>query len=166
MDISKKFNEHDATIKAFVRSRVRDENEVNDVMQEVWKAAIKKVDSYDPKRPFGGWIFGMARLQVLKWRQKKARSKEIISSELIEQLGVNVDKHAHKLTEMVELLMSCLKDIDIGSRTLLTMKYYDGMSAEQMGNRLGKSPDAISMSMTRARRELKKLMTRKMGECT
>ena len=65
-------------------------HETDDLSQVVWQVLWKKLDEFDERRSFKAWSFGIARLEVLKWRQRKARSREVGGT----GLGLAIAKHA------------------------------------------------------------------------
>jgi len=52
-------------LRAYVRSKISNEDDAYDVVQNANQVLINKEDQYDNSRPFKGWAFGVARWQVL-----------------------------------------------------------------------------------------------------
>ena len=64
---------------AYVKSRVQNKEDADDVVQETNQVLINKEDQYDTERPFKGWAFGVARWQVLAHYKKLKRSAPVQS---------------------------------------------------------------------------------------
>ena len=71
------FVEQDAVLRSYVYAATRSHADADDVLQEIWKTLAVKLDQYDETRSFRAWALGVARIQLLKWRQGKARSREM-----------------------------------------------------------------------------------------
>ena len=53
--------EHAQALDLFLRARLRDPGDVDDVFQEALIVAWRRLADYDPERRFGPWIRGIAR---------------------------------------------------------------------------------------------------------
>ena len=78
-------------VERYVFSMLPRPADASEVVQEVSVRLWEKWDSYDKERPFLPWAMRFAYLQVLKWRQSKARDKLIFSDELLAQIKVTND---------------------------------------------------------------------------
>lgn len=66
--------------------------------------------------------------------------------------------------EMSRLLMEAKAELDLGLVALLTLHYEMDLSSKEIAERLGRTRAGIVMSITRARRQMRKLMEEKMAE--
>ena len=74
---------------SFIRSRVINESDANDVMQESNRVLIKKEKDYDPKYSFKSWALGIAKWQVLAYFKRRKRAVPILSLDISEELNPN-----------------------------------------------------------------------------
>ena len=65
--------EHQAGVRAFIRALGVDEAWVDDVAQETFLIAYRKLDHWDRTREAGPWLRGIARRLALNERRKAAR---------------------------------------------------------------------------------------------
>src|SRR5579863_1010667 len=49
------------SVTRFLRTRIADPNELEDVYQEVFMALYESRHTYEPERPFEPWLFAIAR---------------------------------------------------------------------------------------------------------
>ena len=145
----------DSAVRAYVRSVTGGHRETEDVIQEVWRVVCRKIGEYDPQRPFRAWVLGIARLQLLKWRQSLARSREVLTPEVIELLAETADECREELDLRSQFLRDCLAKLPASSRQLLQLKYYGGLTAMAVATELGRTPASVEMALVRLRRTLR-----------
>jgi len=149
---------------AYVYSIVKNLTDTQDILQEAFKKMVMKLDSYDPSRPFEAWAIGFIRLQVLKYRQNKARDPSMeLSEELLNTLSEDAtDDEAFRLKRenMYSAIEDGIKTLSPFLANLIKMKYQRDMSDNEIAIELGKNVGAIEMGLTRARRLLKDFVSK------
>lgn len=66
----------DAPLRAFLRQRVTDPADADDLAQETLLRAYQKLDRYDPARPFTTWLYTIGkRLAINRHRAEKRRER-------------------------------------------------------------------------------------------
>jgi len=151
----KHFLAAEAVLKAYLLSASGDMNSADELLGEVSSVLWEKFDRYDPARPFRPWALGVARLEVLKWRQSLARKREVLSPEAIDALADTADKCAAELDERLIHLRSCLESIGAATRKVLRLRYWRRLRVSQIAEQVGKSTAAVEMTLVRARRGLR-----------
>jgi len=145
----------DAVVRAYVYSVTRGHRETEDVIQEVWRVACQKIGDFDDSRPFRPWILGITRLQLLKWRQSQARSREVLAPDVLDLLAETAETCREELDLRGQYLRECLKRLPDNGRRILQMKYFDEMKIGDVAARLRKSVAAVEMALVRLRRMLR-----------
>ena len=74
---------------SFIRGRVINESDANDVMQESNRVLITKEEDYNPKYPFKSWALGIAKWQVLAYFKRCKRAVPLLSLDISEELNPN-----------------------------------------------------------------------------
>src|SRR5258708_3021853 len=74
-------------VNAYLLAATRDMNQADDLFQEVSSVLWEKFDTFEEGTAFDAWALTVARLEVLKWKQRLARSKLILSSDVLEALS-------------------------------------------------------------------------------
>ncbi|MBU4429931.1 MAG: sigma-70 family RNA polymerase sigma factor [Verrucomicrobia bacterium] len=154
----------DAVVRAYVRSCTMGHRETDDVLQEIWKVVCVKIGQYDESRPFRAWVMGIARMQVLKWRQTQARSREVLSPETIELFAETAMEHGDELDFRRQHLRECLSRIPALGRQIMRLKYFDGLTIATIGLQMKKSTAAIEMALVRFRRFLRACIEKQLVE--
>ena len=155
--------EEDAVVRAYVYAVTRGHRETQDVIQEVWRVVCRKIGEYDERKPFRAWVLGITRLQVLKWRQGVARSREVLAPDILELLAATAAEERQELDLRRQYLLKCLERLPDNSRNILHMKYFDGLKSVMIAARLNRSLAAVEMTLVRVRRVLRQCIEEKIA---
>ena len=147
--------------------------DVADVVQEVILAAANGARHFDPQHgSLWNWLMGIARRQVaLQFRQRTSRlenarrwwlSRDGSAGQWVAG-SCDAPPNALESKELVSLVRVALFELPMHYQTLLTCKYLDGLSAEEICGRTGGSPDAVRARLPRARRAFRKVFLRLAG---
>jgi RNA polymerase sigma-70 factor (ECF subfamily) len=122
-----------------------------DVTQETWLAAIRRLRSFDPGRgPFFAWLRGIAanaaRNACRARRRQGQRCRSLVVGD--DSPGPTVDRAATEKAERVALALAALPD---HYEAVLRAKYLDQMTVEQIALAEGTSPKGVESLLTRAR---------------
>ena len=86
-------------LRSYLLAATGDVHAADDLLQEVSSVLWEKLDQYDEARPFRAWALGIARLEVLKWRQRLARSREALSGDTLGALAEAAAELAPEIDE-------------------------------------------------------------------
>ncbi len=159
----KHFLPAEAVLKAYLLSATGDMHAADDLLQEVSSVLWEKFDRYDQARPFGPWALGIARLEVLKWRQRLARKREVLSTEAVEALMDTATDHAGEVDERLAHLRHCLDGLAGKTRQVLRLRYWRMLRVQQIAEHMSKSAAAIEMALVRVRRALRTCVEKKLS---
>lgn len=81
---------HEPSLRAFVRSCCPKAQEVDDIMQEVSVAALRKFSTLDDHAAFGTWACLIARYELLSARRRFARDRLVLAEDIVELLAEEV----------------------------------------------------------------------------
>ena len=149
--------------------------DVADVVQETMLAAARSAHTFDAARgSLWLWIWGIARMQVaLHFRKQKRHDRLKQSGEwltasngrLSRWLDGTDDTPADLLesAELALLVRTTLNELPDDYADLLTAKYLDGDSVEQIAGRDGSTGTAIRSKLARAREAFRLAFARLTG---
>ncbi len=137
----------------FLRRRVADPHELEDVYQEVFMAIFEARHTYEPGRPFEPWLFAIARnITVDYTRRRWSRSHwEELVAEPPERSADTWNTAAPELEAVLAKLPS-------DQRQAFSMLKLDGLSLEAAAARAGVSVGALKVRAHRAYKALKRLI--------
>ena len=148
-------------LRAFLLSATGRLHASEDLLQTIATVLWEKREQFDATQPFRPWVLGIARLEVLKWRQSLARCKEVLCEESILLLADSVVQHAEELDQRRHYLQECIELLDDRQQNVLRMKYGHGFGIAAIAARVGKSVAAVEMLLVRLRRTLRACIEKK-----
>ena len=137
----------------FLKRRVADPQELEDVYQEVFMAVFEARHTYEVGRPFEPWFFAIARNIAVDYsRRRWARAHwEELVAEPPEQPADTSNAAAPELS-------SVLAQLPRDQREAFSMLKLDGLSVDAAAARAGISVGALKVRAHRAYKSLKRLI--------
>ena len=135
-------------------SRLIGKNEatVADVFQETLLAVAKSGRNLKDDSRLWSWLATIAHNQsALHWRKQSRRQTELLTDESVAERSVDTLLQQ----ENIETVRGLLVQLPADYVTVLTAKYVDGLSANQIADQLGEGVEAIRSRLARARKEFR-----------
>lgn len=145
------YEEHEDSLRLFVRSLLFSRDEEREVMQEVSAVLWQKFDASLDSSAFARWAFGVARMEVLSFRRDRARDRLTFGSEASELLAQTVVEQADALEAERRALEVCLKKLPSGQRALVQSAYAPGVKMDQLASQLGRTAMSLYKTLHRIR---------------
>jgi RNA polymerase sigma-70 factor (ECF subfamily) len=132
-----------------------DETAARELAQTVMLTAAAKLGPVSTETHLWNWLARVARQQWGKRAKRSAREGEVI------QYGESPETAAEPNPDrqLEEALDSAMDKLDPDTRRVVEMFYHDGLSHQEIGERTGASPKAISSRIERAREKLRELIS-------
>ena len=131
--------------------------QAEDLVQEVFLAAMQNIRAYTGKSSLQGWLIGIARHKVDDHYRQVLRDSRLDDVEALDiESGEDIEAASHQSyqrSKALELLGRLREDY----RLLLRWRYWDLKSASEMAELTGKSEKAIERAVARARVQFRKL---------
>ncbi len=155
-------------LSAFVYGLLRDSHLAEDVLQEVWVRLAAEVGKGTRIENQGAWCRGMARNLVLRHWERQRTSKVVADSELlakfldrVEEAFAEDDQTTDEWAVRQAALDECVANLPERSRHLLTLKYEQRVSIEEIALALDFAFEAVTKALYRLRRALLECVERK-----
>lgn len=142
------FVKHRSDLFAFVLSIVRDFAFAEEVLQEVAVVVCDQWEDFEPGTQFGAWAARIARNKIFNM-SRAARRELPLSPEAIEAVGRAAE--AEPQAGGLDAVRICLDGLTARVRSLLTMRYREGMSGSEIARRTKTTVTAVHMALSRAR---------------
>ncbi len=153
--------QHEPELRAFVRSCCPKAQEVDDVMQEVSVAALRKFSTLDDHSAFGAWACLIARYELLTARRRHARDRLVLSEDIITMLADEGACELELRKEQLQALDQCIKKLTPDRRELAITAYSAGTTVREMARRMKKTEGSLYQMLARIRTELHRCVSRK-----
>jgi len=150
-------------IAAFVRGMVRDHGRAEDVTQEVFLSALRRMGQTDRPIAFRPWVYEIARNACIDHFRRSSRTNEVpFHGE--DSGGPDDPAHlaaptagpdaavAHK--QELDLLRGAFGGLSASHHEILVLRELEGLSYREIGDRMGLTRPAVESTLFRARRRL------------
>jgi RNA polymerase sigma-70 factor (ECF subfamily) len=144
-------------IYGFALNRLADPAEAEDVTQEVFLQVHRSLASFEGRSSLLTWMFGIAHNQVC--RRFRRKRPPMLSFDDLDRLEVCADEcPADRRLEAARMLRRCgeVADAELSpsQRRIFYLRYADNCSNRSIAQQLGKSNQAVKISLFRTRRTL------------
>ncbi|MDD5519874.1 MAG: sigma-70 family RNA polymerase sigma factor [Kiritimatiellae bacterium] len=148
---------YQGNIRACLAVRLTNTFEADDLAQETFIVAFRKINDFDSTRPFGPWLRSIA-FNLLRNFWHKHKAEPVGHSE---ELALLVDEHiALNYSERNELnalntLRECMKKLDESMRRLVELRYHENLPLADLMKKLNINHSTLTMRLHRVRFSLK-----------
>lgn len=144
-----------------IRRFVLYHEDADDVLQNTFLKAWKKLDSFQRKSKLSTWLFSIAVNESLNYIDKKRREKNALSDmSVAEKLAADAYFDGDKAQSLLYEAVSRLPDVQ---RTVFTLRYFDEMKYSEMSHILSTSEGALKASYHIAVRKIHDYLAKKDG---
>jgi len=150
-------------VLALIAARVRGRNDVEDLAQEVFLRAWKRLPELREPRKFAGWLARIAVNAALDHRRRAAvrpRTGSLGEDGAAEPAAGDAPAdRGLLLREDFARVLEALGTLDARSQAAVVLRYREGLAVKEVAERLGDSPAAVAMRLTRALRALRERLS-------
>lgn len=151
-------------VRSFIFGTVRNLHDAEDILQEVARSAFVSFDSYDPARPFNGWVMTLARRRVVDHFRKAGSDTIAFDESTLDALG-EAHESLHDVTHARRVALdACMKQIHERGRLALEMRYKENRAVKDIAASMKTSPHAISVLLYKVKASLADCIDRKVAE--
>ena len=158
------YQRYQPRIGGYVRGMVRDDGRAEDITQEVFMAALRRMREHDEREiVFKPWIFEIAKNKCIDAFRRTRHTSEV-SFDARDALGA--DEH-DRLAEpgatpdsavegkvAIDNLCGAFGGLSQVHHDILVLREFEGLSYREIGDRLGMSRPAVESTLFRARKRL------------
>jgi len=157
------FRRYHGQIVAYVRGIVSDHGGADDIVQDVFISAYRKLLSSDREIAFRPWVYEIAKNACIDQLRRARRASEVsIHSERFTDrdegrlAAAALSTHAEvSRRERLESLKMAFNELPPRQHDVLVMRELEGLSYDKIGSRVGLSRSAVESMLFRARKRLK-----------
>jgi RNA polymerase sigma-70 factor (ECF subfamily) len=151
---------HQGSVYGFLRSRLLQASDADDLMQETFLRAYTGRARFDSSGLVGPWLIGIARNVLREHARKGKRRREVAWTELCIELEELIEQDDGVYDDMLKHLPGCLDALGPSARQAIDLRYACKLRLAEIGNRLRRSEGAAKLLMFRARQALKNCLER------
>lgn len=139
------------SVRFFIAVRSPDPSDVDDVAQEVYVTAFRRLDSFQPSDPFAAWLRGIA-MNLIRNRRRRHRPQLLAD---VTTLLDPPEAVPEPDSDPIEALQECVKGVEERAARILRAKYVDRLSLAEIAGAEGGNAKAISVTLVRIRKRLR-----------
>jgi RNA polymerase sigma-70 factor, ECF subfamily len=150
---------------ATARKYARREGEVEDIVQEIFIKAFKKLGSFRREAPFEHWIMTISVRTCYDYLRKHQRNKVSNFSEitqddfdLLEFYGDDGQPDRENQEAASKLIHDLMEQLSPASRMVITLLDIEGKSVKAIAQATGWSVSLVKVRAFRARKEMRRLL--------
>ena len=156
-------NKYQKSVHALVWRKIGDFHIAEELTQDVFLKAYKRLSTLKRPEQFPGWLYVIATRHCFSWLRKKqvpTKSLEAMSMEELEEACYAQYEVLRNETAAIEqrreLVKRLLDKLPESERTVVTLYYLAEMSGAEISQFLGVSPNTVRSRLHRARQRLEK----------
>ena len=136
---------------------VNDTMEAEDVMQEAFLSAFKKMDSYKGEVSFGAWLKKIVVNRSLDYLKKRK-----VQFEEVNERTAQISDYQMETKEVdVQRIKNAVQELPDGYRIVLSLYLIEGYDHEEISQILGISNSSSRTQLLRAKNKLKMILNDK-----
>ena len=142
---------HRTMLKAYVQAIVRDAALAEDTFSDVTLEIVRAWSRFDQARAFEPWARGLARRVALANLRKHNRPLVVLDEAVLESIGAELDQFGRESDHEAdcEALHRCLGKLSPANHTLVRMRYFDGLSYDEIARAVDRAPNALYVAFNR-----------------
>ena len=148
-DVKKLYLEHQLKLKVFIRKRVSNEEDSEDILQDVFYQLIKTIEgNFNPIEQVTAWLYRVTRNTIIN-KGKKKREEILPVSQYEEEdsilddfsevlLGNDTSPETEYMRSLVwEELEKALSELPLEQREIFELTEFDGLSVKEISKTTG-----------------------------
>ena len=156
---------HNRRLYRAVRSVLKDEGEVEDVMQQAYVSAYLHLDQFRGEASFSTWLIRIAVHEALARIRRGGRFADDDTGDFMEKLPSNDRNPEQRVAdrEIGRLLEEAIDQLPPEYRTVFVLREIEHLATAETAECLGLSVEAVKVRLHRARRKLREDLYERAG---
>jgi RNA polymerase sigma factor (sigma-70 family) len=158
------YRRYSAAVERFVAGRVRDRGRAEDLVQEVFLSALRRMRATDTDINFRPWIFEIAKNATIDHYRRTCRAEEVSidaddALRPADQLRLVGGAHARPESaflnkERLEQLRGAFAELSDNHHRVLVLREFEGRTYREIAQKMDMTRPAVESALFRARRRL------------
>ncbi|MYC77375.1 sigma-70 family RNA polymerase sigma factor [Candidatus Poribacteria bacterium] len=151
------------SVHALVWRKVNDFHYAEEITQDTFLQAYKKLSTLKNPNQFAGWLYVIANRLCINWLQRHKPAMQSLEDTPMEEIEESAYNHyaaeqreAEGTKYRYEIVQKLLSKLPESERTVVTLYYLGEMTAKEISKFLGVSVNTITSRLRRARERLQK----------
>ena len=153
---------HQRGVHALVWRKVSDFHYAEEITQDTFLQAYKKLSTLKNPNQFAGWLYVIANRLCINWLQRHKPAMQSLEDTPVAEIEessyihhASEQREAEGIEHRHELAQKLLSKLPESERTVMTLHYLGEMTAKEISKFLGVSVNTITNRLWRARKRLR-----------
>ena len=151
-------------LQLYIVALVGNATDAEDIRQNTNTVLWQKRDAFQPGTNYLAWAYAIARLEVLKHRERKRREFPGLSPEVMALLGEDCLEEAGILEQRRDALSGCLRKLPKKDHSLVQAYYHSEKTLAVLAEGLRRSASSVRHSVSRIRRQLRECIEKTLAQ--
>ena len=150
------------SVHALVWRKIGDFHYAEEITQDAFLQAYKKLSTLKNPHQFAGWLYVIASRLCIDWMRKQKPAMQSLENTRMEEIEevsyrqyISEQQRTRSAERRHEIVKKLLEKLPESERTVVTLYYLGEMTTKEISKFLGVSAKTISSRLTRARKRLK-----------
>jgi RNA polymerase sigma-70 factor (ECF subfamily) len=154
-------------VYGYIKRMLGEDHLAEDVTQDVFMHIQRSIHTYDPAREPGPWVFTIATNKVRDfWRSRRHKDAQLETSLDDDDKPFRPPSKERgplpslENEELAGELSRAIDTLSPGTRETLILRYFEGLSFEEIGAKIGRNETAVRKRYSRALADLREALER------
>ena len=150
------------SVHALVWRKVEDFHYAEEITQDTFLQAYRKLSTLKNPHQFAGWLYVIANRLCIDWMRKQKPAMQSLEETSVKEIDsityeryVEEDRELEAAEHRHEIVKKLLEKLPESERTVMTLYYLGEMTTKEISKFLGVSAKTISSRISRARKRLR-----------
>lgn len=158
------YRRYAAAVERFVANRVRDRGRAEDLVQEIFLSALRRLRATDSDIAFRPWVFEIAKNAAIDHYRRTSRTEEVSihaddalrPADQLRLVGVAHTRPENALLhkERFDQLRDAFAGLSHNHHRVLVLRELEGLSYREIAQKMDMTRPAVESALFRARRRL------------
>ncbi len=145
----------------YARKFLSDNEDISDVLQDIFIKSYRNIQSFDVKRKFSSWLYRIAHnelVNALKKKKKKTLPLFNLDIFLPQHLYDNSLNQQIDLKDIQETIDKCLDKLELKYREPLILYYFEGMNYKEIADVMQIPISTVGVRIKRAKEIMRPIL--------
>lgn len=144
----------------FLCARSPNPSLAEEILQSTFVIAWEKLDRYEPRGLFLGWLKTIAHNQLRQELRRLRRHVEVDHDSLQDVLLRSAESDCDRVAGESKDLAHCLAELPTHARELLEHRYFHNRSIDELATEMGRKATTLAVTLFRLRTALRECLDR------
>lgn len=159
-DLRQVFRAHVDSVWRLARAFGLAAEDADDVTQEVFLVAHRRLHKFRPDSSIRAWLFGIARNVVMHHQRGYSSRARHLSTLSPVEVASETPERSLRVQQAAALMQSFLERLDVDKRVVFVLSEVEGMTTPEIAEMLTIPNGTVSSRLRAARSQLERFMTR------